>query len=460
MIRPSILLIATLSSLALPACRDGTSPTTRVLEIVAARTTLNVGDTLQLVALVNGGSIATPPGIEWSTNDTAIAFVSETGLLTAKRGGMITVSATSGDLSDQEPLTIAEPPKEEFTGVVSNSEFFACAENEAWFLGYGGVYDEVKNAYRAGLRDVFIRVRGRVVSGGPFGSQYTKTMEVMEVHEVREASASECPRGPLTIRPMHNPQVLVNRTLQFTANRGGVAWTSSDPLIAEVNATGLVTARRAGTVSILARSEALTTSSTLRVHNPWTMPGFARTTTIVRNEDGSPNAFTTGHAYCIGADNSTMTRVGTSARFTGIHGTPQGREAMLSTSRLAACRIAAYYDPNGLGATHAGITFAAMHFALPGETAVEQSVDVVLRPGVVNIEAADFMLQRGDTARVPVTTNEAVTYRSLIPEVATVDQSGLIRVVGPGATWIIPSVAQDSTKMTLVQVRVSPDGWQ
>ncbi|MBO4856829.1 MAG: Ig-like domain-containing protein [Bacilli bacterium] len=58
--------------------------------------TLYVGGTAQLTATVNPTN-ATNQGIAWSSDDTTVATVSETGLVTAKKVGTATITATSSD---------------------------------------------------------------------------------------------------------------------------------------------------------------------------------------------------------------------------------------------------------------------------------------------------------------------------------------------------------------------------
>lgn len=58
--------------------------------------TLYVGKTAQLTATVNPTN-ATNQGISWTTSDSTVATVSETGLVTAKKVGTATITATSSD---------------------------------------------------------------------------------------------------------------------------------------------------------------------------------------------------------------------------------------------------------------------------------------------------------------------------------------------------------------------------
>ena len=93
-------MIFLMGGLLLTACNGTSNPnTTPTSSVTAVMVTpapgpLNIGETLQLTASVMGqGSYA--PGVTWTTSDPEILTVSSSGLVTAKRTGAATVTATS-----------------------------------------------------------------------------------------------------------------------------------------------------------------------------------------------------------------------------------------------------------------------------------------------------------------------------------------------------------------------------
>ena len=71
--------------------------------------TINVGDTVQLTATVTPSN-ATDKSVTWSSSDTSIATVSNTGLVTGVAVGTVTITATtSNNLSDTATVTVVNP---------------------------------------------------------------------------------------------------------------------------------------------------------------------------------------------------------------------------------------------------------------------------------------------------------------------------------------------------------------
>lgn len=128
---------------------------------------------------------------------------------------------------------------------------------------------------------------------------------------------------------------------------------------------------------------------------------------------------------------------------------------------MGACRVSTRSPRIGL-VTHAAEKFVAVPFSRPGDPLAETNVDLTMRSFPlprVTLAQTEFSLKRGDTARIAVTSGEAVTYESIIPEVATVDATGLITVVGPGATYVVVRSVADAARVAGVEVRVGRMGW-
>lgn len=83
------------------------------VEITPTLTTIKVGNTLQMEASVLPLE-ATNKDIEWTTNNERIATISESGLLTAKSNGEVTISAKSlgGGKAGEYKITVTTPVKD------------------------------------------------------------------------------------------------------------------------------------------------------------------------------------------------------------------------------------------------------------------------------------------------------------------------------------------------------------
>jgi len=122
-----------------------------------------------------------------------------------------------------------------------------------------------------------LRIQGRTSSGDVAGSRFESVITVRE-GETTEAAAELNPITNLTaiqVNPGPTSLLAQGTTGQFTAvgilsdlttqNLPLVLWTSSNPAVANVSATGLVTALSEGTTTISARSGSVTGSSALTV---------------------------------------------------------------------------------------------------------------------------------------------------------------------------------------------------
>ena len=76
----------------------------------ASVTLVAIGETVQLGATVKDGKDQTITGatVSWSSNNSAVASVNATGLVTARDNGTATVTATSGDKSTDVPITVTQ----------------------------------------------------------------------------------------------------------------------------------------------------------------------------------------------------------------------------------------------------------------------------------------------------------------------------------------------------------------
>jgi glucose/arabinose dehydrogenase len=110
--------IARLGSLAVVAAGiacggDSTPPATLSrVEISATSATVVEGATLQLSALarLSDGSAQSGAAFAWTSDDTTIASVSATGLVTGRRAGSTTIHASTGTASGAQSLTVTPAP--------------------------------------------------------------------------------------------------------------------------------------------------------------------------------------------------------------------------------------------------------------------------------------------------------------------------------------------------------------
>jgi hypothetical protein len=90
-------LLAVVTLLALAACESSspTAPTSGTLQVTLTASIVRMGDTATATAVQAGA----PVGATWSSSDGSVATVSATGVITARRAGRATITATTGTAS-------------------------------------------------------------------------------------------------------------------------------------------------------------------------------------------------------------------------------------------------------------------------------------------------------------------------------------------------------------------------
>jgi uncharacterized protein YjdB len=77
-----------------------------------ATSTLSIGDTVQLNASITNSSTATHPNGSWSTSNQQVAFVNDTGLVSARKAGKATITFQSDQNSTvrgSATITVTDP---------------------------------------------------------------------------------------------------------------------------------------------------------------------------------------------------------------------------------------------------------------------------------------------------------------------------------------------------------------
>jgi trimeric autotransporter adhesin len=244
--------------------------------------TITVGTSVQLVAVTldADGNALTGRAITWSSSNPAIATVSPSGLVTGiVVGGPVTITASSEGKSASAAVTIAAV----FIPVASVSVAPASPT-----IAIGSAVQ---------LSAVTRDADGNQLSGRPITWSSTNSAVAVvsenglaigvDVGQVTITATSEgksgtaivtvivVPVGSVTVTPPA-PIVVVGASVQLTANifdgngnalaGRAVSWSSSNPAVAIVSQTGLVTAvALGGPVTITAASEGKTGSSSVTV---------------------------------------------------------------------------------------------------------------------------------------------------------------------------------------------------
>jgi uncharacterized protein YjdB len=240
--------------------------------------TLIVGQTTTLVATVRDGqgNVVSGASVVWSTNNGAVATVTNAGIVRGVSAGSATITATSGGRSGTAQITVNPVPVGSVTVDPSSAtlnptqtrQLTATVRDEAGNVLTGrAVTWTTSNALIATVSNT-----GLVTALLP-GSA-TITASAGGVGGTASITVNPFPVGSVSVDPT-SATVFIGRTTQLTAtvrNTQGevmtgqaVTWSSSNTNVATVSPTGLVSGVASGTATITATSGGRSGTSTITV---------------------------------------------------------------------------------------------------------------------------------------------------------------------------------------------------
>lgn len=267
------------------ACSDATGASENVVASVAVTppaSTITVGAELPLQAIVqdaNGQTITGAPVI-WSVRDPGIASVSSSGVVTGLATGATQVAASAGGKSAIAAITVQRVPVASVVVLPATAE--ATTGNQVQFTAT--IYD----ANQIALTDRSIAWSSSNEAVATVDSTGLATAVAPGVATIRATSEVRSDAATITVALVPVAMVTVEPstvtvgsgstttlTARVTAQSGGlltdrvVTWISSNPAVATVSSTGVVTAvvtgALVGTATITAGAEGKSGSASVTV---------------------------------------------------------------------------------------------------------------------------------------------------------------------------------------------------
>ena len=216
------------------------------------------------VTLDANGAVLTGRAVSWSSSNTSVATVSAQGVVSAVAVGTANIIATSEGKTGSAPLTVTQAPVATVTVSPPSATVFQGASEQLTVVledAHHNVLTRPVSWSSSNPAVATVSTSGLVTASGMGTTTITATSEgqtgtsSITVSQVPVASVSVA-LSPSTINVGQNAQA--SATLRDAANNvltgRFVTWTSDNPAVATVSASGVVTAIAAGSTQIRATS--------------------------------------------------------------------------------------------------------------------------------------------------------------------------------------------------------------
>ncbi|MBL0938728.1 MAG: Ig-like domain-containing protein [Gemmatimonadaceae bacterium] len=393
-------------------------------------------------------TVSADPGantsVFWRSNNTAIASVSSSGVVTGMANGTTTVTALSMiDTTKRATATV-----EVVNGVVVNltPASVTLNVNEQHVLAVSVQADAGQSTavtWRSSAPSIATVSGNGTVTALAVGTAVISAVSVQDTLRRASSTITVAPRVLGVSLNTTSATLTTGETEQFSASvsadpgaNTSVIWRSSQPAIASVSSNGLVTAMSAGSVTITAVSVGDTTrraSASVTVLSPVGVSVSPSSATMALNDQRTLVASVQA----------------------------SGGQSTAVTWRTSNASVATVSSGGVVTAT--GFGSASITAVSVADTTRRASAAITVNPQVmsVSVSPSTASLNTGQSVQLQPTVNAqgslstAVTFVSSNPGVASVNFSGMVSAIGQGnATITVRSVA-DTSKTATAAIAVS-----
>ena len=402
-----------------------------------------LGETTQLAATVYDGRNAPIPeaGVTWTTSDPGVAIVGNNGLVTAVANGTATITATSASASGTATIMVMQtvstitvrPDAVTLRAIGETTRLIAAATDS----GGAALPDPVVNWSSSDPGVVTVDHEGLVTAVSNGTATITATSDGSSaVAAIKVSIISRIAITPDSTAVLSEGGTVQLTATAFTSNDRAVphvriAWSSSEPSVATVDSTGLVTAVSAGTATVTAAYAEVYSEVDVVVSLPVVEISLSSTS------PGLPTPDESSTSPILSALGETLQLTATPI---DANGEPvSSAHVAWSSSRPTVARV------NDTGLVTAQGNGTTLITANSG--AAEASVTVTVSQVEVGISITPNIreLSEGQTLQLTARVVDAndhqlrgvrITWSSSNREVATVSRTGLVRAVAIGSTRI------------------------
>jgi len=238
-----------------------------------------LGDSIRLTATPDAGSSAAGAGVEWSTSDPAVADVSPDGVVTTADSGAVTIFARlSGAVATADVRVAKAQPASLSIGPATSAIYkgqtqqltATVSDASGRVISSTGVKWSTSSSLLATVSStglVTAIAKGMVIISAQLQSR--KATAVVNVLDVPAANVAVSLKTAMLSVGQTTQASAVLKDAQGNILTGHtIAWQSSNPALATVNATGVVTGVAKGALTISAISDGTVGDSPLTVTTP------------------------------------------------------------------------------------------------------------------------------------------------------------------------------------------------
>lgn len=396
------------------------------ISITAPADTMNVGSQLKLSAQVLPAN-ATNKAIVWSSGDTSIATVDSDGCVKALETGVVAIVAATLDGSgvlSVKMLTVVRPVSSISLSAPASSIFVsgqvrlsasvlpsnATNKGIAWSSGDTSIATVDASGNVVAVKPGTVKITAKAIDGsGTFASKELAVIQPVSSISITASTSTVFVAGQLKLTATALPANAANKS---------VKWSSYDPSIATVDASGNVKALKIGKVKIAATAQDL--SGTFAVQE----------ITVVEPVQSialsaSQSTINVGSALKINAEVKPESAANKGLNWKSSNASVASVDASGNVVAVKPGKVKITAEARDLSGVFAAI-----------EVTIVQAVTSV------KLAATASQIKVGGTVKISATvlpanaTNMGLTWSSSNPPVATVDQTGRVTAKSPGKTTI------------------------
>ncbi|HEV8448247.1 MAG TPA: Ig-like domain-containing protein [Gemmatimonadaceae bacterium] len=398
------------------------------------------------------GGVLSGRAVTWGSSDPTIATVSSTGLVAGVVPGTVTITATSEGKSGTSTITVTKIPVGSVTVAPPAKSLFvtqsvaltATVRDSVGTI----VTDRVVTWGSSNPAVATVSTAGLVTAVAPGTATITATSETKS--GTSTITVSLVPVASVVVSPP-SAGIRVSATTQLAAatldSIGGVltgrvvTWGSSDPTIATVSSSGLVTGVAPGTATVSATSEGKSGISTITVTKipvgsvtvapPSKNLLVTQTVALTATVRDSTGAMVTDRVVTWGSNNTAVATVSTGGLVTAVG---PGTATITATSE-----------------TKSGTSTITVSLVPVSTVVVQPLQDTLNIGGTAQLTAVTLDSIGG------VLTGRTVTWGSSDPTTATVSATGLVTAIKAGGATITATSEGKSglSTITVLQVPVA-----